>query len=153
MKTNAVRTIRSTAPLPAIRIGTIEKKEGFANATTLLIIFMRVVALLWIGEGIVQWAVLLMDPNGDALANASAQRLAAIGFFCVLDFVAGIGLWLAAPWGGVVWLVTLGGQLIAIVVLPGFWTFPVLTVLVDSVLAIAYLVLAWLAARESEQQR
>ena len=47
-----------------------------------------------------------------------------------LDLIAGVGLWLAAPWGGVVWLVTVGGQLLSLVLLPGFWTLPFHPILV-----------------------
>ena len=32
-------------------------------------------------------------------------------FFAVIDLVAAIGLWLTAAWGGVVWLIAAGSQL------------------------------------------
>ena len=36
--------------------------------------------------------------------NASMPWQAATVFFAVIDLVAAVGLWLAAAWGGVVWL-------------------------------------------------
>lgn len=144
------RSIRSAAPLPAIKIGALQLKEGLADRRVLLVIFMRVVAVLWIGEGLVEWAAVLADQDGTVFATASVQRISAIVFFCILDLIAAVGLWLATPWGGVVWLVTVGGQLLSLALLPGFWTHPWLLALRNIVLVASYLALAWLAARQEE---
>jgi len=44
------------------------------------------------------------DGGGSTFENASMPWQAATVFFAVIDLVAAVGLWLAAAWGGVVWL-------------------------------------------------
>ncbi|MBV9591021.1 MAG: hypothetical protein JO310_15600, partial [Hyphomicrobiales bacterium] len=60
--------------------------------------------------------------------------------------VAAVGLWLATPWGGVIWLVTAGAQVFVLVVMPGFFDHPFMTALSNIVLVSAYLALTWLVA-------
>lgn len=68
---------------------------------------------------------------------------------CVIDLVAAVGLWLAASWGGVVWLVAVAVQWLAIMILPSFFDHDVLTGLVDLVLVATYLAVTYLAAQEA----
>jgi hypothetical protein len=44
------------------------------------------------------------DGNGSTFEQANMPWQAATVFFAVIDLVAAVGLWLAAAWGGVVWL-------------------------------------------------
>ena len=146
------RSIRSATPLPAIRIGTGPEREGLADQRVLLATFMRIVAILWIVEGLLQWVDVLADANGTLFATASLQRVSAVVFFCILDLVAAVGLWLAAPWGGVVWLVTVGGQLLSLAFLPGFSDHPWIVGVRNVVLVAGYLSLAWMASQQEEKQ-
>lgn len=41
----------------------------------------------------------------------------------VLDLVAAAGLWLATPWGGVIWLLGAFTQFFAAFALPGFFSY------------------------------
>jgi len=72
---------------------------------TALIWYMRTLAWVWIGKGLFEWAIILgAIPS---LGDFSRMRLplqASIVVFACLDFLAAVGLWLAAPWGGAVWL-------------------------------------------------
>ena len=145
MKDWTEQAIRNRAPLPAIRLGRPETDARMARAGLLLVVFMRAVALLWLAEGIWQWEDLLADGSGQAFAALSLQRMAAVFFFCVLDLIAGVGLWLATPWGGVVWLVTVGAQALSLLLLPGFWSHGTLLVVTDATLVPLYLILAWYA--------
>ena len=153
MKKVIDRSIRSTAPLPAIKLGRRDGQEGQARHGMLLVIFMRLVALLWIVEGLSEWADVLMDGSGTILPDASTQKIVAVIFFCILDLVAAIGLWLATPWGGVVWIISVGGQFLSFVFLPGFWPHAMILGLSDGVLVAGYLGLAWLAGRDEGEDR
>jgi hypothetical protein len=74
--------------------------------TEWLILFLRVMAGVAMLKGLYHWAQLLGIGQGPGSAfelRPVAWRAATI-YFAVLDLVAAVGLWLAAAWGGVVWL-------------------------------------------------
>ena len=148
---DANNVIRTTAPLPAIRLGTRDADVRMARAGLLLLVYTRILALLWLAEGVMHWTVLLSEPDG-TLTAMSAQRAAAVFFFCVMDFVAAVGLWLAAPWGGVVWLVIIGTQVLSWLLLPGFWTRGAALMATDAVLVPIYLALAWHAGQAENRK-
>jgi hypothetical protein len=73
---------------------------------------------------------------------------AATVFFAVIDLVAAVGLWLAAAWGGVVWLtaaISMAGiELFFPQIFGGrYWVIPA-----ELVLIIVYVWCALMAARE-----
>ena len=57
-------------------------------------------------KGLYHWSLVLGigDGSGSTFEKASMPWQAATIFFAVIDLVAAVGLWLAAAWGGVVWL-------------------------------------------------
>ena len=57
-------------------------------------------------KGLYHWSLVLgvADGTGSTFESASMPWQAATIFFAVIDLVAAVGLWLAAAWGGVVWL-------------------------------------------------
>ena len=57
-------------------------------------------------KGLYHWSLVLGigDGSGSTFEQASMPWQAATIFFAVIDLVAAVGLWLAAAWGGVVWL-------------------------------------------------
>ena len=66
-------------------------------------------------------------------------------FFSVIDFLAAVGLWLATPWGGILWLFAAAVQVIVAssvrdVISPGW-------VAGDLVLILVYFGLTWQAGR------
>ena len=85
------------------------------------------------------------------LAALSLSAIVAVIFFAVINLIASVGLWLATPWGGVIWLVTAGAQLFVLVIMPGFFDHPVITALSNLVLVAAYLTLTWLVAGGRDQ--
>jgi uncharacterized membrane protein (DUF2068 family) len=74
--------------------------------TRRLILFLRIMAGVSLVKGIYHWSLVLgiADGNGSTFEQASMPWQAATVFFAVIDLVAAVGLWLAAAWGGVVWL-------------------------------------------------
>ena len=69
-------------------------------------------------------------------------------FFAVIDLVAAVGLWLAAPWGAVVWLTSVVSMAVVEVFFPQVYGGSIFIVLVEVTLLGLYLWLAILAARE-----
>ena len=69
-------------------------------------------------------------------------------FFAVLDLVAAVGLWLAAPWGAVVWLTSVVSMATVELFFPQVYGGSFTVVAVEMMLLAAYLYLAIAAARE-----
>ncbi len=74
--------------------------------TRRLVLFLRVMAFVSMAKGLTHWAQVIGigDGGGSTFENATVPWQAATVFFAVIDLVAAVGLWLAAAWGGVVWL-------------------------------------------------
>ena len=74
--------------------------------TRRLVLFLRIMAGVSMLKGLYHWSLVLGigDGTGSTFESASMPWQAATIFFAVIDLVAAVGLWLAAAWGGVVWL-------------------------------------------------
>jgi hypothetical protein len=74
--------------------------------TRRLILFLRIMAFVSMAKGLFHWSLVLGigDGSGSSFEAATVPWQAATVFFAVIDLVAAVGLWLAAAWGGVVWL-------------------------------------------------
>jgi hypothetical protein len=74
--------------------------------TRRLVLFLRIMAAVSLVKGLYHWALVvgIGDGAGSTFEQASTPWQAATIFFAVIDLVAAVGLWLAAAWGGVVWL-------------------------------------------------
>lgn len=73
----------------------------------ILVWAMRLMAVLWFAKGLQNWAIILgigHGPDG-VFEQLPIVTQSATAFFAVVDLVAAVGLWMAAPWGGVIWLV------------------------------------------------
>jgi Family of unknown function (DUF6163) len=127
----------------AIRLG---EPAGIADeenrAELLLVLFKRLLAGLWVIQGLWQWSAILLPPE-PLFDEVSALHGAAVIFFATVNFVAAVGLWLATPWGGVIWLLCAIAQIIVALALPGF--FSMLWIGADVVLIVIYFVLLWRA--------
>jgi len=139
-------------PYRAIRIG---EPAGGGEATRwgyLLTLFMRVIAIFWLLQGLAQWVVALSAPRSIFETMPHNAALAVI-FFGVLDLVAGVGLWLATPWGGVLWLLIASAQIFVAATMPrlfigGYWLIGV-----DLTLIALYFGLTFEAGRDFEAQQ
>jgi hypothetical protein len=135
-------------PVPAIEIGRGETRPNRWGSA--LVVFMRLVAALWMIQGLMQWRVLMLDQVAfEAMPGSGA---AAVVFFAILDLVAAVGLWLAAPWGGIIWLLAAFAQLAALSFLPGGTVVGGRLVMVANVVLIAiYFGLNYRASVERDQ--
>jgi Family of unknown function (DUF6163) len=118
--------------------------------TERLVLFLRTVAGLSMLKGLYHWAVVcgLGDSSGDGFEVQSLPWQTATVFFAVIDLVAAVGLWLAAPWGAVVWLTAVVSMAAVEVLFPQVYGGRLWVVLVQLGLLFSYLALALLAARE-----
>src|SRR5262249_56222907 len=71
-----------------------------------LVLFLRGMACLALVKGLYHWSVVcgIGAPTDAGFADYPTPYQAVTVFFAVIDLVAAVGLWLAAPWGAVVWL-------------------------------------------------
>src|SRR5688572_7808250 len=118
--------------------------------TRRLVIFLRVMAGLSLAKGMYHWAQVLGIGVGEAdhfeLQSLSWQT--ATVYFAVIDLVAAVGLWLATPWGAVLWLTTVISMAVVDLMFPQIYGGNLVTVAVEFVLLAVYLGLAWMAAYE-----
>jgi hypothetical protein len=135
----------------AIRLGEKARAEREALRWGLvLVVFMRLLAGMWMIEGLAQWIRVLTSsqPLFDSMRPAMAS---AVIFFGVLDLVAAVGLWLATPWGGVLWLLAAVSQIFVAVALRHFFAAESLIVVSNFALILIYFVLTWKAGHSSGQ--
>ncbi|ACK49872.1 conserved hypothetical protein [Methylocella silvestris BL2] len=131
----------------AIRIGDAGAQEEKSIWGLILVVFMRVLAALWVFQGLSQWGAIL-TPREPLFDQVNGLFGAAVIFFAILDLVAAVGLWLATPWGGVLWLFSAIAQIFAALMIPGF--FATAWIGVNMILIIAYFALTWRAGRARE---
>ena len=123
------------------------RREPWASR---LVIFLRVMAGVSLVKGLYYWAVVCgigaPDPTGFESYPLAYQS--ATVFFAVIDLVAAVGLWLAAPWGAVVWLTSIISMAAVEALFPTVLGGSVLVIALELALLIAYLALAVQSARE-----
>jgi hypothetical protein len=114
-----------------------------------LVWFMRLTALAWIAKGLLAWAMIVGAlPDLGPFETERFGRQAAVAYFGVVDLMAAVGLWLASPWGGVIWLLSATSYLVLGFVLPATVPSSPPILAAGAALILVYLVLSWLAARE-----
>ena len=118
--------------------------------TRRLVFFLRVMAVVSVAKGLYHWAQVTGFVGGeeDAFENQSMAWQAATVYDAVIELVAAVGLWLATPWGAVVWLTTVVSMAVIELMFPGIYGGSLLVVGGEALMLAAYLALAWMAARE-----
>ena len=135
----------SVAAISSARIETDENVW-----TRRLVLFLRIMAVLAILKGLYHWAQVtgFVGSEEDAFENQPTAWQAATVYFAVIELVAAVGLWLATPWGAVVWLTTVVSMAVFQLMFPGIYGGSLLVVAAETLMLAAYLALAWMAARE-----
>jgi hypothetical protein len=148
--TSDVRVVER-APIPAIHVAGVSGHEHHASLrwSMLLVWFMRTMAVVWISKGLFAWTIALGVNNNLAdFLELPIVTQGMIGFFAVTDLMAAVGLWLAAPWGGVLWLICAATEVMAATLGAGASLTGALGVALDGALIVVYFALSWLAANE-----
>lgn len=114
----------------------------------MLVVYMRTLAVLWMVLGLMQWSRLLLPVGPTVALPEKIDTTSAI--LAVIDVTAAAGLWLANPWGGVLWLVTAIGESMAALLVPGYPNGGWFTGAVYLPLVLIYFALTYLASRETE---
>jgi Family of unknown function (DUF6163) len=128
-----------------------ERIEGDENVwTRRLVLFLRIMAVVSILKGLYHWSQVTGFIGGeeDAFENQPMAWQAATVYFAVIELVAAVGLWLATPWGAVVWLTTVVSMAVIELMFPGIYGGSLVVVGGEALMLGAYLALAWMAARE-----
>jgi hypothetical protein len=128
-----------------------ERIEGDENVwTRRLVLFLRIMAVVSILKGLYHWSQVTGFVGGeeDAFENQPMAWQAATVYFAVIELVAAVGLWLATPWGAVVWLTTVVSMAVIELMFPGIYGGSLVVVGGEALMLGGYLALAWMAARE-----
>ena len=118
-----------------------------------LILFLRVMAAVSMIKGLYHWSLVCgfgSEPYAGFEAH-TVQWQSATVFFAVIDLVAAVGLWLAAPWGVVVWLTASVSMVAVEMFFPQVYGGQFVTVVAELALIGSYLFLALKSAREQPQ--
>jgi len=115
-----------------------------------LMLFLRVMAGVSLCKGLYHWAVIcgIGAPLASGFDSYSTPYQVATVFFAVIDLVAGVGLWLAAPWGAVVWLTSIISMAAVELLFPQIFGGNIWVIVAEVVMLGLYLWLALMAARE-----
>ena len=101
-----------------------ERIESDDNAwTRRLVFFLRIMAVVSVAKGLYHWAQVTGFIGGeeDAFENQPMAWQTATVYFAVIELVAAVGLWLATPWGAVVWLTTVVSMAVIELMFPGIY--------------------------------
>ena len=115
-----------------------------------LMLFLRAMAGVSLCKGLYHWAVIcgIGAPLPSGFDSYSTPYQVATVFFGVIDLVAGVGLWLAAPWGAVVWLTSVISMAAVELLFPQIYGGNIWIIVAEVVMLGLYLWLALMAARE-----
>jgi Family of unknown function (DUF6163) len=128
-----------------------ERVESDDNVwTRRLVFFLRCMAVLSIIKGLYHWSQVTGFIGGEeeAFENQTMAWQTATVYFAVIELVAAVGLWLATPWGAVVWLTTVVSMAVIELMFPAIYGGSMVVVGVEALMLSVYLALAWMAARE-----
>jgi hypothetical protein len=127
-----------------------EEEERHDRWASRLVMFLRTMAVISLLKGIYHWAIVcgFHAPGNISFEESATPFQSATVFFGVIDLVAAVGLWLAAPWGAVVWLTSAISMVAVEVLFPQIYGGRAWVVAVDVSLTFIYLWLALMAARE-----
>ena len=135
---------------PLAALDQFGQRETRGLWTNRLIWFLRAMAAVSMLKGLYHWAVIIGigDGPGTTFETSPIAWQAATMFFAVLDPVAGVGLWLAAAWGGVVWLTTTISMAAIELLFPQIFGGRIIVVLAELAAIFAYVWLTLMAGRE-----
>ncbi len=127
-----------------------EGDRSIGRWTRRLVLFLRVMAGVSMLKGLYHWSRVCgigVDANDVFQYHSIAWQTATI-FFAVIDLVAAVGLWLAAAWGAVIWLMSIASMLAVGIFFPQVYGGGLVIGLLEGGLLVLYLWLALMSAQE-----
>lgn len=135
-------------PSPAKPEGAFSSVIASIGWNTALIWYMRTLAWVWLGKGLFNWAIILgLLPGAKDFATMTLVLQAAIIAFACFDLLASVGLWLAAAWGGAIWLLCAVVETALPFMIPYAALISYFAALLNIVLVLGYFLLSWRAIR------
>jgi hypothetical protein len=128
-----------------------EDAEREDRWTNWFILFLRVMAGVSMLKGLYHWALVVGVASSMSFEIGTTAWQAATIYFAVIDLVAAVGLWLAAAWGGVVWLTATISMVAIELFFPQVFGGSILVIIAELVLLFSYFGLAVAAAREQPE--
>jgi len=132
----------------------LDRPEGTTHEdrwTAWFMLFLRVMAGVSMLKGLFHWALVVgVVSSVNFEARPTAWQAATI-YFAVIDLVAAVGLWLAAAWGGVVWLTATISMAAIELFFPQVFGGSFLVIVFEVALLLTYFGLAIAAAREQPE--
>ena len=117
--------------------------------TRRLVLFLRLMAAVSMLKGIYHWSrVCGIGAGSELFEYQSTAWQTATVFFAVIDLVAAVGLWLAAAWGAVIWLMSVASMLAFEIFFPQVFGGGLIIGLAEGSLLAIYLWLALKSAKE-----
>lgn len=125
-------------------------ESGDGSWTQRLVLFLRAMAIVSVIKGLFHWAQITGFIGGEdaAFEIQPIPWQTATVYFAVIELVSAVGLWLATPWGAVVWLTSVVSMAVIEMMFPDIYGGSTWVIVVEIILLTAYLGLAWMAARE-----
>ncbi len=116
-----------------------------------LLWYMRTLAWVWVSKGLFAWALILGTfPSLGHFTTMALPLQATIIAFACFDLLAAVGLWLAAPWGGAIWLLCAIVEAASPVLSPRAASIGRVGALLNIALVVVYFFLSWRAVRERD---
>lgn len=116
-----------------------------------LVFYLRAVSLFLLLEGLYHWALICGIGGGVAFDDMPTLLQGSVIWAAIIDPIAGVGLWLGAGWGVVLWLLATATRILLDFLTPEGMPRMLLLSLFEVSLVVAYAVLSVRAARESDE--
>ena len=144
---DGVTHIIDVAPRASDRAGTW---LAYAPSWSIALVwFMRTMSCVWVVKGLINWSIVLgVNARLGDFAMLPRALQGSIVFFATVDLLAAVGLWLAAAWGGVLWILCAFIEAISPLLGTRGSLVGVVGVVLNIALVAAYFVLSWRASRE-----
>jgi len=144
----AVHLVDRFPTAPSGSLSSILRTIGWGTA---LLWYVRTLAWVWIGKGLFNWAIILgAFPGLRDFAGMALPLQATIVTFACFDLLAAVGLWLAAPWGGAIWLLCAVVEAVSPFLGPNAAPVGYVGSLLNVALMAGYFLLSWQAVRQGD---
>lgn len=142
----AIQVVDRTAPEPDGSFSAALARIRWSRA---LVWYMRTLAWVWVAKGLFNWAIILgVFPGARDFETMTLALQAIIVAFACLDLLAAVGLWLAAPWGGAIWLLCAVVEAASPFMVPRAAPIGFFAALLNLALILGYFALNWRVMRE-----